>query len=91
MGSDASGDAVMAESQPGAREIIATCRAARKTVHAASPLETGVDEAALVVYNTAYDKLEELGYSVEVRPAELDIVLIEDGSRCDGGLWVEPV
>jgi hypothetical protein len=38
-----------------------------------------VDEAALVVYNTATDKLEELGYSVEERAAELDIMPVEDG------------
>jgi hypothetical protein len=50
--------------------------------------ESGVDETALVVYNTACDKLEELGYSVEERSAELDIVLVEDGSPYDGNFWV---
>ena len=57
-------------------------------------LVSGVaDGAALVVYNTATDKLEELGYSVEERAAELDIMLVEDESPYDPygpDHWVEP-
>jgi hypothetical protein len=35
-----------------------------------------VDESALTVYVASYEKLEELGYSVEERPAELEIMPI---------------
>jgi hypothetical protein len=79
MSSGASGDTTMAESQSEARKIIATCREAWGTVHSTQSTSGGVDEAALVVYNTATDKLEELGYSVEERAAELDIMPVEDG------------
>jgi hypothetical protein len=87
MSSGASSDAVMAESPTEAREIIATCRlpgSARAQPAYASPSEgTGVDETVLAVYNASCEKLEELGYSVEERSAELEIMLVEDESPCD--------
>jgi hypothetical protein len=43
-----------------------------------------VDEPALTIYIASCEKLEELGYSVEERPAELEIMLLEDGSPYDG-------
>ena len=82
MSSDASRDAAMAESPTEPREIIATCRAASSawgTAYASQSEGTGVDETALVVYNASCEKLEGLGYSVEERPAELEIMLVEDG------------
>jgi hypothetical protein len=42
--------------------------------HASQSEETEVDESALAVYNASRKKLEELGYSVEERPAELEIM-----------------
>jgi hypothetical protein len=39
-----------------------------------------VDGTALAVYNESCEKLEELGYSVEERWAELEIMLVEDES-----------
>jgi hypothetical protein len=81
MSSDASSDAVMAESPTEAREITATCRAARGTVYASQSEETGVDETALAVYNASCKKLVELGYFVEERLAELEIMLVARGRR----------
>jgi hypothetical protein len=49
-----------------------------------------VDEAALAVYNAPCEKLEELGYSVEERSAELEIMLVEGESPYDGEIWVDP-
>jgi hypothetical protein len=48
-----------------------------------------VDEAALAVYNASCEKLEELGYSVEERPAELESMPVEDESPYDGEIWVD--
>jgi hypothetical protein len=49
-----------------------------------------VDETALAVYNASCEKLEELGYFVEERSAELEIMLVEDESPYDGETWVDP-
>jgi hypothetical protein len=49
-----------------------------------------VDGSALAVYNASCEKLEELGYSVEERPAELEIMLVEDGTPYDGEVWIGP-
>jgi hypothetical protein len=57
-----------------AREIIATCRAAWGTVHASQSEGGEVDEPALTIYIASCEKLEELGYSVEGRPAELEVM-----------------
>jgi hypothetical protein len=77
-----------------AREIIATCRAAWGRAHAhahASQSEGGeVDESALTIYIASCEKLEELGYSVEERSTELEIMLLEDGSPYDGDALVSP-
>jgi hypothetical protein len=49
-----------------------------------------VDGTALAVYNASCEKLEELGYSVEERSAELEIMPVEGGSPYDGEIWVGP-
>jgi hypothetical protein len=49
-----------------------------------------VDESALAVYNASCENLEELGYSVEERPAELEIMLVEDETPYDGEAWIHP-
>jgi hypothetical protein len=67
-----------------AREVIAACRAARGTAHASQSEGGEVDESALTIYIVSCEKLEELGYSVEERPAELEIMLLEDDSPYDG-------
>jgi hypothetical protein len=90
MSSGASIDAVMAESPTEPREIIVTCRAAWGAAYASQSEGTGVDETALAVYNASCEKLEELGYSVEERPAELEIILVEGESPYDGEIWVDP-
>jgi hypothetical protein len=43
-----------------------------------------VDEPAFTIYIASCERLEELGYSVEERSAELEIVLIEDGTPYSG-------
>jgi hypothetical protein len=48
-----------------------------------------VDESALTVYVASYEKLEELGYSVEERPAELEIMLNDDEPPYDGDVMVK--
>jgi hypothetical protein len=42
------------------------------------------------LYHILCDKPEELGYSIEERPAELDIMPVEDGPPYDGNFWFEP-
>jgi hypothetical protein len=74
---------VMAESPTEPREIIATCRAARGTAYASQSEGTGVDGTALAVYSASCEKLEELGCPVEERPAELEVMLVEDGPPYD--------
>jgi hypothetical protein len=59
----------LAEPQTEARDIIATCRSARSTASASQSEGAEVDESALTVYVASCEKLEELGYSVEERPA----------------------
>jgi hypothetical protein len=49
-----------------------------------------VDESALTIYIVSCEKLEELGYSVEGRSAELEIMLMEDESPGDGDVMVMP-
>jgi hypothetical protein len=49
-----------------------------------------VDESALTIYIASCEELEELGYSVEERSAELEIMLLEDGSPYDGDVMVSP-
>jgi hypothetical protein len=70
----------LAEPQMEARDIIATCRSAWSTVSAGQSEGAEVDESALTVYVASREKLEELGYSVEERSAELEIVLDDDES-----------
>ena len=79
----------LAEPQPEARDIIATCRSAWSTVHASQSRGAEVDDSALTVYVASCEKLEELGYSVEGRPAELEIMLMEDESPYDGDVMVK--
>jgi hypothetical protein len=62
----------LAELQTGARDVIATCRSARGTVHASQSEGGEVDEPALTIYIASCERLEELGYSVEERSAETD-------------------
>jgi hypothetical protein len=73
-----------------AREIIAACRAAWGTAHASQSEGGEVDESALTIYIASCEKLEELGYSVEERAAELEIMLLEDGTPYDGDAMVSP-
>ena len=73
-----------------AREIIATCRAAWGTAHASQSEGGGVDDSALTLYIASCERLEELGYSLEERSAELEIMLIEDDSPYDGEVMVSP-
>jgi hypothetical protein len=49
-----------------------------------------VDEPALTIYIASCEKLEELGYSVEERSAELEIMLMEDESPYGGDVMVTP-
>jgi hypothetical protein len=73
-----------------AREIIATCRAAWGTAHASQSEGGEVDESALTIYIASCEGLEELGYYVEERPAELEIMQLEDDSPYDGDVMVSP-
>jgi hypothetical protein len=73
-----------------AREIIATCRAAWGTAHASQSGGGEVDDSALTLCIASCERLEELGYSVEERSAELEIMLIEDDTPCDGDVMVSP-
>jgi hypothetical protein len=79
MSADASSDAAMAESPTEARDIIAACcraaMAAWGTAYASQSEGAEVDESALTVYDASCEKLEELGYSVEERSAELVVML----------------
>ena len=79
----------LAEPQSEARDITATCRSARGTAHASQSGGAEADESALTVYVASCEKLEELGYSVEERSAELDIMLMEDESPYDGDVMVK--
>jgi hypothetical protein len=50
-----------------------------------------VDAPALTIYIAcSCERLEGLGYSVEERPAELEIMLMEDDSPYDGDVMVSP-
>jgi hypothetical protein len=49
-----------------------------------------VDESALTVCVASCEKLEELGYYVEERSAEVEIVLMDDESPYDGDVMVKP-
>jgi hypothetical protein len=68
----------LAEPQTEARDVIATCRSARGAVHASQTDRCGgeVGEPALTICIAPCERLEELGYSVEERAAELEIMLI---------------
>ena len=79
----------LAEPQSEARDIIATCRSAWGTVHASQSEGAEADESALTVYVVSCEKLEELGYSVEERSAELEIMLMEDESPYGGEVMVK--
>jgi hypothetical protein len=48
-----------------------------------------VDDSALTVYAASCDKLEELGYSVEERSAELEIMLMDDETPYGGEVMVK--
>jgi hypothetical protein len=65
--------AVLAEPQTEARDVIATCRSAWGTAHASQSEGGEVDESALTIYIASCERPEELGYSVEERPAELEL------------------
>jgi hypothetical protein len=82
--------AALAEPQTEARDVIATCRSAWGAVHASQSEGGGVDEPALTIYIASCERLEELGYSVEERSAELEIMLIEDGTPYGGDVMVSP-
>jgi hypothetical protein len=80
-----------------AREVIAAWlptsreqRGEQPTAHASQSEGGEVDESALTICIASCEKLEELGYSVEERSAELEIVLLEDGSPYDGDVLVSP-
>jgi hypothetical protein len=79
----------LAEPQKEARDIIATCRSAWSTVSASQSEGAEVDESALTVCVASYEKLEELGYSVEERSADLEIMLMDDESPSDGDVVVK--
>jgi hypothetical protein len=49
-----------------------------------------VGDSALTIYIASCEKLEELGYSVEERSAELEIMLMEDESPYDGDVMATP-
>jgi hypothetical protein len=49
-----------------------------------------VDESALTIYIASCERLEELGCSVEERPAELEIMQLEDDPPYDGDVMVSP-
>ena len=70
----------LAEPQTEARDVIATCRSAWDTVSASQTDGGEVDASALTIYIASCERLEELGYSVEERSAELEIMLLEDGN-----------
>jgi hypothetical protein len=78
----------LAVPQPEVRDIIAACRSAWIAVHASQSGETEVDDSALTIYTVSRDKLEELGYSVEERSAELEIMLMDDETPYDGEVQV---
>jgi hypothetical protein len=82
--------AALAEPQTEARDVIATCRSAWGTVHASQYEGGELDAPALTIYIASCEGLEELGYSVEERSAELEIMLIEDGTPYDGDVMVSP-
>jgi hypothetical protein len=48
-----------------------------------------VDDTALTIYAASCEKLEELGYSVEERSAELEIMLMDDETPYDGEVLVK--
>jgi hypothetical protein len=79
----------LAEPQSEARDTIATCRSAWSSVHASQSAGTEADESALTIYTVSCDKLEELGYSVEERSAELEIQLVDDDEPYDGNVQVK--
>jgi hypothetical protein len=82
----------LAEPQMEARDIIgviATCRSARSTVSAGQSEGAEVGESALTVYVASCEKPEELGYSVEERSAELEIILNDDAPPYDGDVMVK--
>ena len=79
----------LAEPQSEARDIIATCRSAWSSVHASQSAGSEADESALTIYTVSCDKLEELGYSVEERSAELEIQLVDDDEPYDGNVQVK--
>jgi hypothetical protein len=48
-----------------------------------------VDDSALTTCTVSCDELEELGYSVEGRSAELEIMLMDDETPYDGEVQVK--
>jgi hypothetical protein len=79
----------LAVPQPEARDSIATCRSARSSVHASQSAGSEADESALTICTVSCDKLEELGYSVEERSAELEIMLMDDEAPYGDDVQVE--
>jgi hypothetical protein len=90
MSEGAIGNAVATVPPTEDREIIATCQAAWGTAYASRSEGAEVDESALTIYIASCEKLEELGYSVEERLAELEIVMLEDDTPYDGDAMVSP-
>jgi hypothetical protein len=90
MSEEAIAGAALAEPQTEARDVIATCRSAWGAVHASQSEGGEVDSPALTIYIASCERLEELGYSVEGRPAEMEIMLIEDGAPSGGDVMVGP-
>ena len=82
-------DSALAVSQPEASDVIAACRSAWSSVHASQASGSAVDDSALTIYTASCDKLEELGYSVEERSAELEIMLMDDEVPYDGDVQVK--
>jgi hypothetical protein len=68
---------------------IVLCRSAWSTVHASQSGGTEVDDTALTTCAASCEELEELGYSVEERSAELEIMLMDDETPYGGGVLVK--
>jgi hypothetical protein len=90
MNEDVIAGAVVAVPQTEARDVIATCRSAWGAVHASRSEGGEVNEPALTICIASRERPKELGYSVEERPAELEIMQLEDDSPYDGDVMVSP-
>ena len=82
-------DSALAVSHSEASDVIVACRSAWSSVHASQASGSAVDDSALTIYTASCDKLEELGYSVEERSAELEIMLMDDEAPYGGDVQVK--